>query len=854
MRDGLERSHSDASSENPGGFAAPGELVSRARLDGSAGMSLRQIAERALDELERRNDGAFQDVVSLIADRVYGGEERVDPGRFGETVAEHSTIFIYVFDLERRSTVYTNRNAGAFLGYTSDEIAALGGAFLPAVVHPDELEKMFAHVAGHRTLGDGQVVESEWRFRKADGEWRYLWLREAVFKRDADGHVVQIMGTAQDVTERKRATEALAANERLFREFVRHTPAAVAMLDTEMRYLQTSDRWITDYNLAGQEIVGRSHYDVFPDIPDHWKEIHSRVLRGEIAACDEDPFHRANGDTEWLQWAARPWFKATGEVGGLIFFTQVITERKAMEEELRQARDAALESARLKAEFLANMSHEIRTPMNGIIGMAHMLLDSDLDEEQRDFAETIRTCSESLLGLLNDILDFSKIDAGKLDFSSVDFSPREVADGALSLLAPQAREKGLGFAATVSSDVPQVLRGDPQRLRQVLVNLVGNAVKFTDSGEVTLSIRLLEASSSQVTLRFEVRDTGIGISDEVRERLFQAFSQGDGSTTRRFGGTGLGLAISKRLVHMMSGAIDVESVLGVGSCFSFSASFDTAKDAEPRGERAPARATPLPLTSAQRVLVAEDNTVNQKVIRGQLEKLGCSVDVVANGRDAVAAAMSAQYDIVLMDCQMPIMDGYAAATSLKEARRAGDRGVPIIAMTASAMIGERERCIEAGMDDYVTKPVDANGLRAVIEKWTSVERSSTDSGGGANLGVGVGDVAGASLKIDELIDEFGSSFASDIIDEFSRSVGENCDVARSALSAGDSNGLGRTGHAIKGSSLTIGAEPLSRLGALLERIAPEGDRDRITTVLAQIEEELGRVRETAAAALSGAVQ
>ena len=347
--------------------------------------------------------------------------------------------------------------------------------------------------------------------------------------------------------------------------------------------------------------------------------------------------------------------------------------------------------------------------MNGVIGMTNLLLDTPLTPQQREYAETARISAEGLLTIIDDILDFSKMEAGKLRFDTADFNLREVVDRALEVLADPAARKGIGIRALVPQRLHCSLRGDPGRLRQVLLNLAGNAVKFTDTGEVSVTVSLDDETDAAIKLRFDVRDTGIGIEPRVLERLFQPFSQGNGPAARKYGGTGLGLAISKQIVCLMQGEIGAQSRAGAGSTFWFTARFEKQPTARVRAESVPSATAPVkPL----RILIAEDNLMNEKVALWQLEKLGYRADSVPNGRLALQALEQKQYDVILMDCRMPEMDGYEVTRRL----RAEGRDVYVIAMTANAMRGDREGCLEAGMNDYVSKPVRIEELVAALER------------------------------------------------------------------------------------------------------------------------------------------
>ena len=1203
--------------------------------------------------------------------------------RFAESIAENSTNIIYLFDLETRASVYTNRNAAEALGYSPAQILELGDDFLSAIIHPEDLPRVAQQLVLLTELPDGGIADIEYRVKHASGEWRWMWARETVFNRRPNGAVWQIMGTAQDITERRRIEQELEeakvaaavregaqrynfladtvpqiiwtaqpggcadyynkawfdytgltlaqtkdwgwgavvhpddlqlcidqwthslttgenfeieyrfkraadgtyrwflgrasahrneageivqwvgtsadiddqkrarsvlegrvaertaelakTNEALLRQQTELRvlfdlmPAMIWFKDTENRILRVNKRVADSVGKSVAEIEGKLSFEIYPDDAARFHADDLEVIRSRVPKLGYvETIRDRDGNELWVQTDKVPYTDEDGKVVGIVVMAQDVTERKQMEAardrlaaileatpdlvgianpaghhiylnragrrlvglgldedvtqtciaefspdpashpataeavstavrtgtwsgetvlisrtgqeipvsqvilahknsageleflstiirdmtgrhqaeaELRDAKESAESANRAKSEFLAKMSHEIRTPMNGIIGMTGLLLDSDLDAEQRGFAETIHSSGESLLTVINDILDFSKIEAGKLTFEELDFDLPEAVHGSLEMLAQRAESKGLELACLLEPGVPVHLRGDPGRLRQVLINFVGNAIKFTERGEVVVKVSVESETEADAILRFEVKDTGIGIQKDAQARLFQPFSQADGSTTRKYGGTGLGLVISKQLIECMHGAVGVESVLGQGSVFWFTARLTKqpegahSQDGIPgellnlrvlvvddnetsrqillhqtrawkmsssaaggaaaaltelrsafaagvpyqvvlldmqmpgtdgltlartiKAERELAgvrlvllssfggrinpeelkavgiddclvkpvkqsllfdslaiimaggaagstrkinRALPsLPAAgpSAQklRILLGEDNAVNQQVASGLLRKLGYRADVVADGTEVLKALQRIRYDVVFMDCQMPQLDGYETTRRIRqlEEKRATpfDWKAPIhiIAMTANAMEGDREKCLAAGMSDYLSKPVRRNELKAALDRCreiltSAVPDSSVDPEWGAAPSLPLATLSNLASSEDLLVDidrlrdvvDNEPARMQQLIDLYLTQAVPMLDGLDQAIQANASGDVARIAHKLVGSSVSCGVEAFTHPLRELERLGHEGDLAGAHLLFDEVRQKFPRVQ------------
>ncbi|MGA2326849.1 MAG: ATP-binding protein [Bryobacteraceae bacterium] len=525
----------------------------------------------------------------------------------------------------------------------------------------------------------------------------------------------------RDTSDRARAEEALKQERNLLRALMEGVPEYVYVKDSESRFLLANKGVVELMGaVSANNLLGKTDFDFFPkELAMQYYLDEQRIIRtGQPLFNREEPCQGPAGEPKWNLTTKVPFDDGSGRIIGVVGWGRDITEQKRIAEQFQQAKEAAEAASRAKSEFLANMSHEIRTPMNGILGMTELVLGTQLSVEQREHLEMVDSSAHALLTVINDILDFSKIEARKLQLDCVDFDLRENLEATTKTFEMPAQWKGLELVCRVRPEVPARVRGDAARLRQVVTNLLGNALKFTERGQVALEVGSDPPDQDSVTLHFTVRDTGIGIPREKQELVFHPFSQADSSTTRRYGGTGLGLTISARLVEMMGGRIWVESEVSQGSRFHFTARLGLAQAAEQaRPVDVPVRVADDHATDrrALRILVAEDNRVNQILIVRLLEKRGHATVVAGNGREALAALEKQPFDVVLMDMQMPEMDGFEAVAIIRQRENGTGAHQPIVALTAHAMKGDRERCLAVGMDAYLSKPVRPEELFEAID-------------------------------------------------------------------------------------------------------------------------------------------
>ncbi|MBK9307687.1 MAG: response regulator [Nitrospira sp.] len=688
--------------------------------------------------------------------------------------------------------------------------------------------------------------------------------------------VANTVALAMEAADRRRVEQALRTSEGRLTTTVQSTNIGIWDWDLTSNEVYLSPEWKRQLGYDEDELDNTFQEwerRIHPHDHDRAMGTIESYLSGRTSGLEiEHRLQHKDGSYRWIL-ARGTMIKNEADLSSRIMGIHLdVTDRKVGEEQLRLAKDAAEAASLAKSQFLANMSHEIRTPMNGVLGMAELLLRCTLDDKERHLVESIQRSGTALLSIINDILDFSKIEAGKLQLERIPFDVRRTIQEAIDLSGPIAQRKQLKLSLHMDPDIPTYLLGDPTRLGQVLVNLVGNAVKFTDRGSVEVSVTSENLSDQQHGLSVTVRDTGIGLTSAVQTHIFDAFSQADGSTTRKYGGTGLGLAIVKQLVTLMGGGIELESRVGEGSTFRFTALFTRCELAQHpvtvSEVSTTVRSVPTDLHAQPQkelhILLVEDNPVNREVASGMLETFACRIDIAENGREALAATETKKYDLVFMDCQMPEMDGLTATRLIrereaKEAPAARVPRVPIVALTAHAMQGDRELCLAAGMDDYLTKPFTLTQLEDVLVRWISDNNTKqtprvasgtpdalvtggqgpTAAGGGGQRSDPMADTAildQSALAAIRVLQRPGhSDIFTRIVSQYVETSREMVARVRQGVLSKDAAELRAAAHRLKSSSAQLGAVALAADCRELELMGASGELNRAGEVLSRFE-------------------
>jgi two-component system sensor histidine kinase/response regulator len=881
---------------------------------------------------------------------------------------------LWDWDLETGEVYYSPRWKGA-LGHEDHEIRNVFEEWEKRL-HFDDRDRALATLQAYLE-GKTPTYELEHRLKHKDGSYRWI-LARGVALRDTSGKPYRMAGSHTDITARKQAEEAVRNSEALYHSLVETLPLHVFRKDLNGKFTFGNQLFCQTLGKPLDQIRGKTDFDFYPEqLAEKYRQDDGRVIEEQVTVNAIEEHRKPSGERIYVQVLKTPVYDSRGQVIGTQGIFWDVTDRKLAEEELQKAKEAAESANRAKSVFLANMSHEIRTPMNAIIGMTELVLGTSLGIEQREYLDLVKKSADSLLSVINDILDFSKVEAGKLDLDIIGFPLRDHLGDTLNTLAPRAYQKGLELACHVAPDVPDALLGDPVRLGQILVNLVGNALKFTERGEVVVDVAAGQRTETEVSLHFAVSDTGIGVPPDKLAFIFDPFAQADGSTTRKYGGTGLGLAIAKRLVERMGGQIWIESEVGKGSVFHFTAHLQLQKssakkpayveaaamremavlvvddnatnrrileetlqnwqmkptlaesgpaalhamlraaragepfplvlidvhmpdmdgymlaeeiqqhpelagaalmmltsggqpgDSKRRQElgigyaltkpikqadlwRAIMQALGMPLaqeeaaprgrdhvdeTQRLSILLAEDNLVNQKLAVRLLEKRGHRVVVANNGQEALAAAQSEPFDVILMDVQMPVMDGFEATAAIRRQEQVIGRHTPIIAMTAYAMKDDREHCLAAGMDRYISKPIRAQELFQSVEGAVAGASEEPATGETAEATSDVLDKAAALARAgedQELLRELAELF----LYECPRIMTD----IHAAIGAGDAFRLKCAAHSLKGSIDNFAAPAAHEAASRLENLGRNGNLAGAQEAWSALTREIGRLQ------------
>jgi PAS domain S-box-containing protein len=953
-----------------------------------SGRELRQLSadfNHMLDEIERR-DGALNEAREVLEIRVAARtselEMEVTERRRAEQELQQRTTFLNTLITSSPLAIVVGGAGGRFelvnpafeklFGYTSDEAIGLriDDLLYPSSLSREEMDERLERVKW-------ETIHETAKRRKKNGDLVDVEVNAVPLL--LENGEQNVLALYQDISERLEAQKALRESEELFRTVSAAAPVGIFCTDANGKILYTNKRWENLTGRSAENAMRGGWADaVHPEDRATVEKLWESGVALQMELKDQCRFLTPEGHVNWVQWQTRALVGADGSSQGYVGVIEDITQRRAAEQRLVEAKEVAEAASRAKSEFLANMSHEIRTPMNGILGMTDLALDTDLTPQQREYLDMVRSSAESLLGIINDILDFSKVEAGRMDIENISFSLLDCIEGALDPLAVRAQQKGLELTWSFQDDIPGTLMGDPTRLRQILINLVGNAVKFTKEGEVSVLAQRLQSKDGFIPVQFTISDTGVGIPKEKHQQIFEAFSQADSSTTREFGGTGLGLSISARMIRLMKGEIGLESAPGKGTTFTFTLPFAMAKAGIPGvaplacpelpnkkvlvvddkainrsllmqilprwglrplsakngpealeifrksveegapfsmvlldqsmpgmhgydvakrirllagnehtaiiilssapcladseratelgverillkplrratlyeairqvlklpspSEKAPINGDQLEKARGLRVLLVEDNRVNQKLAQSMLGKMGHCVTLAINGREAVELVQMNSFDLVLMDIQMPVMGGVEATQRIREAEQKTGGHIPIVALTAHAMAGDAEKYLSAGMDGYLSKPVESNLLRAEIGRLAKApvhqekEKETVKEKVPANFDFDQEELLARVDHDRELLHDLLRIFK----EEFPRQL----QVLHEAVASGDEKRVAASAHTMKGMLSNLAAGQSSASAERLEQLGRAGEKSGFRDALAAFERDAARL-------------